>query len=55
MAVLAGDVLVNGERVVRPATTVVSDATLELAKQARYVSRGGEKLEHALRRVRHRT
>jgi 23S rRNA (cytidine1920-2'-O)/16S rRNA (cytidine1409-2'-O)-methyltransferase len=48
VSVLAGDVLVNGERVVRPATTVVSDATLELAQQPRYVSRGGEKLEHAL-------
>jgi 23S rRNA (cytidine1920-2'-O)/16S rRNA (cytidine1409-2'-O)-methyltransferase len=48
VSVLAGDVLVNGERIVRPATSVVSDATLELARQARYVSRGGEKLEHAL-------
>jgi 23S rRNA (cytidine1920-2'-O)/16S rRNA (cytidine1409-2'-O)-methyltransferase len=49
VSVLAGDVLVNGERIVRPATSVVSDATLELAQQPRYVSRGGDKLEHALR------
>jgi 23S rRNA (cytidine1920-2'-O)/16S rRNA (cytidine1409-2'-O)-methyltransferase len=49
VAVLAGYVLVNGERVVRPATSVVSDATLELGKEQRFVSRGGEKLEHALK------
>jgi 23S rRNA (cytidine1920-2'-O)/16S rRNA (cytidine1409-2'-O)-methyltransferase len=49
VSVLAGDVLVNGERVVRPATSVVSNAKLELAKRPRFVSRGGDKLEHALK------
>jgi 23S rRNA (cytidine1920-2'-O)/16S rRNA (cytidine1409-2'-O)-methyltransferase len=33
---------------IRPAASVVSDAELEIAARPRYVSRGGEKLEHAL-------
>jgi 23S rRNA (cytidine1920-2'-O)/16S rRNA (cytidine1409-2'-O)-methyltransferase len=49
VAVLAGEVLVNGERIVRPAASVVSEAELELANRPKYVSRGGDKLEHALR------
>ena len=48
-AIMAGDVLVNGEPVMRPATAVVEEARIELARSPRYVSRGGEKLEHALR------
>jgi len=48
-AILAGDVLVNGESVLRAAATVAEDARIELAAAPRYVGRGGEKLEHALR------
>ncbi len=48
-AVMAGDVLVEGEPALRPATLVPDDARIELARPPRYVSRGGEKLEHALR------
>lgn len=48
-AVLAGDVLVNGEQARAPSTTVAKDAMIELTRSPRYVSRGGEKLEHALR------
>ena len=48
-AIMAGDVLVNGERVIRQAATVPADAHIELVAPDRYVSRGGEKLEHALR------
>lgn len=48
-AILAGDVLVNGEPVLRQAASVPEDARVELARPPRYVGRGGEKLEHALR------
>src|ERR1700694_272289 len=48
IAILAGDVLVNGEAEVRPAASVAQDACIELAPPRKYVSRGGEKLEHAL-------
>ena len=48
-AVLAGDVLVNGEPALTPARIVPEDARLELVRPPRYVGRGGEKLEHALR------
>jgi 23S rRNA (cytidine1920-2'-O)/16S rRNA (cytidine1409-2'-O)-methyltransferase len=48
-AVLAGDVLVEGEPARRAAALLPEDARIEVAKPARYVGRGGEKLEHALR------
>ncbi len=48
VAILAGDVLVNGEAVVKPATSVADDVRIELVKPRKYVSRGGEKLGHAL-------
>ena len=48
-AILAGDVLVNGEPVIRQAASVPEDARIELARPPRFVGRGGEKLEHALR------
>lgn len=48
-AVLAGDVSVNGEPARAPAMAVAEDAAIELARSPRYVGRGGEKLEHALR------
>ncbi len=47
-AIMAGDVLVNGEPNVRQATSVPPDAVVELARPQRFVGRGGEKLEHAL-------
>jgi 23S rRNA (cytidine1920-2'-O)/16S rRNA (cytidine1409-2'-O)-methyltransferase len=49
IAVLAGDVLVDGGRAVQPAATVQEDARIELVQRPRYVGRGGDKLEHALR------
>ncbi|MDP3768278.1 MAG: TlyA family RNA methyltransferase, partial [Dehalococcoidia bacterium] len=48
-AILAGDVLVNGEPARGTAATAAEDAQIELVKPSRYVGRGGEKLEHALR------
>jgi 23S rRNA (cytidine1920-2'-O)/16S rRNA (cytidine1409-2'-O)-methyltransferase len=48
IAILAGDVRVNGEAVTKPALSVDEAAQVELAKPPRYVSRGGDKLEHAL-------
>jgi 23S rRNA (cytidine1920-2'-O)/16S rRNA (cytidine1409-2'-O)-methyltransferase len=49
-AVEAGRVRVGGQAAVKPAMLVPQDAALELVAPPRYVSRGGEKLEHALRR-----
>jgi 23S rRNA (cytidine1920-2'-O)/16S rRNA (cytidine1409-2'-O)-methyltransferase len=49
VAILAGDVLVDGEPVLRAAASVADAAHVELARSPRYAGRGGEKLEHALR------
>jgi 23S rRNA (cytidine1920-2'-O)/16S rRNA (cytidine1409-2'-O)-methyltransferase len=46
----AGEVLVDGTAVTRPAARVHSQSTATLLRQPRYVGRGGEKLEAALRR-----
>ncbi len=46
--ILAGDVLVGGQPEVRASALVAPDALIEIAKAARFVSRGGEKLDHAL-------
>jgi 23S rRNA (cytidine1920-2'-O)/16S rRNA (cytidine1409-2'-O)-methyltransferase len=48
VAILAGDVQVNGETVVRAAASVPDDSLIELTPRPRFVGRGGEKLEHAL-------
>ncbi len=48
--ILARDVSVNGAVATRPAVAVAVDAEVDLRTPPRYVSRGGEKLEHALRR-----
>jgi|SRR5579883_1142545 len=48
-AVEAGRVLVSGRPAVKPAMVVPDGAAIELLAPPRYVSRGGEKLEHALR------
>ncbi|MEO8027761.1 MAG: TlyA family RNA methyltransferase [Bryobacteraceae bacterium] len=46
---LAGAVLVDGQPAGKPGRTVAVDCKLDLAAQPRYVSRGGQKLEAALR------
>jgi 23S rRNA (cytidine1920-2'-O)/16S rRNA (cytidine1409-2'-O)-methyltransferase len=46
--VMAGQVRVNGETVLRSAANVAPDVYLEVASGPRFVSRGGEKLEAAL-------
>ena len=46
---LAGNVLVNGQKMEKPGTQVCSDARIEIIGETlRYVSRGGVKLEGAL-------
>jgi 23S rRNA (cytidine1920-2'-O)/16S rRNA (cytidine1409-2'-O)-methyltransferase len=50
--ILAGDVLVDGERVDKVGTVVPTAAEIELRGRSPYVSRGGEKLAHALDRFR---
>lgn len=47
-AVLAGDVMVDGRTVDKPGTLVAPDAGLEVAARRRFVSRGGDKLDHAI-------
>jgi len=46
--ILAGEVLVDGQRVDKAGTLVPSDADLELRGRSPFVSRGGEKLVHAV-------
>ncbi|MDE0609779.1 MAG: TlyA family RNA methyltransferase [Anaerolineaceae bacterium] len=46
--IMAGEVLVNGQRVDKAGTRVTANATLELKAKPRYVSRGGDKLAAAL-------
>jgi 23S rRNA (cytidine1920-2'-O)/16S rRNA (cytidine1409-2'-O)-methyltransferase len=47
-ALLAGEVRVDGRRVTKPGTMVPPSAAIEVARRPQYVSRGGEKLAHAL-------
>ncbi len=49
--VLARDVRVDGEVATRPAQPVTADAAIEVREPPPYVSRGGEKLAHALDRT----
>lgn len=46
--ILAGDVFVDGERVDKAGALVSPEADLELRGRSPYVSRGGEKLVHAI-------
>ena len=46
--IMAGEVLVNGQRADKAGRTVPPDAKVEVKTQLRYVSRGGLKLEGAL-------
>lgn len=48
----AGAVLIDGKAVTKPATPVTPSQQVVLLRQLRYVGRGGEKLEAALRRWR---
>jgi 23S rRNA (cytidine1920-2'-O)/16S rRNA (cytidine1409-2'-O)-methyltransferase len=49
-AILAGEVYVDQRRIEKPGTLVPEGSTVELrSRQAAYASRGGIKLEHALR------
>ncbi|CAA9526012.1 MAG: RNA binding methyltransferase FtsJ like [uncultured Thermomicrobiales bacterium] len=50
--ILAGDVQVNGATVVRAGAPVRPADAVELAARPRFVSRGGDKLAHALDRFR---
>lgn len=47
--IMAGEVLVNGQKASKPGQTVAEDSTIEVLSRPRYVSRGGLKLEGALR------
>ena len=46
--IMAGEVLVNGQVVDKPATPVAEHDRVELRARPRFVSRGGEKLDAAL-------
>lgn len=47
-AVLAGEVRVDGSLADKPGTTIAADALITVAARPRYVSRGGDKLDHAM-------
>ncbi|MBV8117261.1 MAG: TlyA family RNA methyltransferase [Candidatus Eremiobacteraeota bacterium] len=46
--IMEGRVRVNGEPATKAGQSVRTDATIDVAEPRRFVSRGGEKLEHAL-------
>ncbi len=48
-AVMAGSVLVDGRLEDKPGKAVAVDCNLEIAKRRKYVGRGGEKLETAIK------
>jgi len=47
--IMAGEVLVAGQKAQKPGQLIEADAAIELTAKQRYVSRGGLKLEAALR------
>jgi len=47
--IMAGDVKVGGAIVTKPGTMIVSQVDVQVAEKPLYVSRGGIKLEHALK------
>ena len=47
-AIMAGEVLVDGQKAAKPGQHVESDVAVEILNRQRYVSRGGLKLEAAL-------
>ena len=46
---MAGDIRVDGSQVTKPGAMVQNTASIEVLQRPAYVSRGGDKLEHALR------
>ena len=48
-ALLAGDIRVNGTAITRPGQLISDSATLEVLQRPAFVSRGGDKLDHAIR------
>jgi 23S rRNA (cytidine1920-2'-O)/16S rRNA (cytidine1409-2'-O)-methyltransferase len=48
-AIMAGQALINGQPAKKPSDFVKPDDQLSLTAPEKYVSRGGLKLEHALR------
>ena len=46
--ILAGQVLVDGQKIDKPGHAVAADSRIDIAEQPRYVGRGGLKLEAAL-------
>jgi 23S rRNA (cytidine1920-2'-O)/16S rRNA (cytidine1409-2'-O)-methyltransferase len=46
--IMAGEVLLNGQKALKPGQPVAEDARVEVLAKLRYVSRGGLKLEGAL-------
>jgi 23S rRNA (cytidine1920-2'-O)/16S rRNA (cytidine1409-2'-O)-methyltransferase len=47
--IMAGSVLVNGQKVFKPSTEVKSDDEITVLEKPKYVSRGGYKLEGAIK------
>ena len=47
--VMAGEIIVNGEKVLKPSQQIDEKATVEIIKGPKFVSRGGEKLEGGLK------
>jgi 23S rRNA (cytidine1920-2'-O)/16S rRNA (cytidine1409-2'-O)-methyltransferase len=47
--VMAGEILVNGEKVLKPSQQIDEKANVEIIKGPKFVSRGGEKLEGGLK------
>ncbi len=45
--IMAGEVRVDGQLVIKPATAIAQEAQIEIIQRPRFVSRGGEKLEGA--------
>jgi len=50
--IMAGEVLLNGQKALKPGQPVAEDARVEVLAKLRYVSRGGLKLERALQAFR---
>ena len=49
VAVLAGKVRVNGQKAAKPSDWIYPEDQLSLSEPEKFVSRGGFKLEHAIR------
>lgn len=47
--ILAGDILAEGEKILKPSQTVDIKSKIEIKEKSPYVSRGGEKLEKAIK------